>query len=331
MKTILFPLIVTATAFLLTLLVTKVMLPILNRKHASQIVLEIGPSWHKSKEGTPTMGGIGFLLVALLLSIPSTYLLWLWVSREAALFFALTMAYATGNGMVGIIDDLTKLNHRRNEGLTPIQKLCLQGVLAIAYLVLFAALTDFSTSLRVPFLGISWNLGFLYYIFLFLFLVWFVNCGNLTDGIDGLATSVAGWIGLFFLIAGIFLTRSEVSLLGGILIGCGSGFFLFNRHPAKLFMGDTGSLFLGALAAATSCIMGTPLLFFLVGGIYLWEGLSVVLQVLYFKATKGKRLFLMAPYHHHMEKKGWSERQIMLLFSLITIFLSLIATLGVAI
>lgn len=329
MNAIAIPLITTFAAFAITAIATKIALPILARKRAAQTILDIGPSWHKSKEGTPTMGGVSFLICALALMIPLAILLSRQDNARASLALVLAILYAISNGAVGIVDDLTKLIHKENKGLTPWQKLALQSALSAAFVFLLGALNHFSTFVAIPFSSVQINLGLLYYPFLFLFLLWFVNCANLTDGIDGLATSIAGCIGVFFIVCGMLLAKNEVSILGAILAGSGFGFLLFNRNPAKIFMGDTGSLFLGALVVAAACLTGSPLLLILFGGIYVWEGLSVCLQVVWFKCTRGKRLFKMAPFHHHMEKSGWNEKQIVLLFTLITICLSLLALLGV--
>lgn len=331
MKAYIIPLLVFAISLGLTVLGTKLLIPWLAKKRASQVILQIGPSWHQAKEGTPTMGGIIFLAISALLLVPLFVFVFQEIGRARSGMFALVLLFALGNGAVGIVDDLTKLSKKANKGLAPWQKLALQSVLAGGFVFLYASQNNFSTELKVPFSNFTLSLGLLYYPFLFMFLIWFVNCANLSDGIDGLATSVGGWIGIFLIACGGLLNLVEVSLLGSLLAGCGFGFLVYNKNPAKIFMGDTGSLFFGALSAASACLTGMPLIFFLVGGIYLWEGLSVCIQVVWYKLSHGKRIFKMAPFHHHMEKSGWSERQIVLLFSLVTIFLSLLAVMGVSI
>jgi phospho-N-acetylmuramoyl-pentapeptide-transferase len=276
------------------------------------------------------MGGIGMLAVTTILSIPAAVLLSAYATESQALSLLLMIGYGVLNGLIGIFDDLKKVTNHQNAGLTPLQKLALQSVVTIAFLWLWGALSGYPATLHIPYFHKEISLGVFFYVFLFFFLLWFVNCANLTDGIDGLATSVGSIIGLFFVVVGIMLSRADLTGVGSLLLGCGIGFLIFNKHPAKIFMGDTGSLFLGGLSAAGACVIGSPLLFFLVGGVYLWEGLSVALQVLFFKATKGKRLFLMAPYHHHLEKKGWHEKEIVLYLSLLTILFCLLALMGVA-
>lgn len=305
--------------FVLTAVGVRILLPRLQRLHAGQTILEIGPSWHKSKEGTPTMGGLAPIAATLLGgSVLCIYAHAQGLEGEA-LGFLLALLYALGNGLVGMVDDATKLAKKRNLGLTPPQKLLLQSTLALAYLALLRIWGLSGTAYRIPFTDLHLELGWAWYPLSLLFLLWFVNCANLTDGIDGLATSVASVLGLFFAVLGSVASALSISLVGGVLLGAGLGFLLYNRHPAKIFMGDTGSLFFGGLAIGGAFLWGSPLLLLLPGAVYLAEGLSVVLQVGYFKLSHGKRLFRMAPLHHHLEKCGWSEKRITLVFSLVTL------------
>ena len=323
---ILFPITVSAVVFVLTVMLLQIIIPILVKKHVGQTILEIGPNWHKSKEGTPTMGGIAPLLAILIASI--IFLPWMKISgNEKIAPFLITLLYSIANASVGIIDDYTKLIKKRNLGLTPLQKLFLQSGFAIAYLFLLHLYVQPNTTLTLPFFDFSIPLGIFWYPIAFLFLLWFVNCANLTDGIDGLAASVSSLIGLFFVLVATIVSNASLLLGGAVLFGGALGFFMFNKHPARIFMGDTGSLFFGALAVGCAFISGATFLFFLPGFVFFIEGISVVLQVVYFKLTHGKRLLRMAPLHHHLEKCGWSEWAITLFFLTLTLLFSSLAIL----
>ncbi len=316
--------------FMMTVMLVRVILPILQKRHAAQYILEIGPSWHKSKEGTPTMGGVAPFFAVLI----GTAIFAIYLSRQrtdSSIFpFLLTVLFALSNALIGFFDDMTKLLNKRNAGLTPWQKLVLQITFATAYSILLVRYGIVSTTLEIPCISVSLSLGYLWYPLAVLFLVWFVNCANLTDGIDGLASSVGSMIAIGFFLIAVQTSSLSLSLCSMSLLGAAFGFFMFNRHPAKIFMGDTGSLFFGALAVGCAFISGSPLLMLPIGFIYTLEGISVVLQVLFFKLTKGKRLFLMAPFHHHLEKKGWSEWRIVTFFSLLSLLFVLLALPGVS-
>jgi phospho-N-acetylmuramoyl-pentapeptide-transferase len=217
------------------------------------------------------------------------------------------------NGAVGIWDDATKLRHKRNEGLTPTQKLILQSALSAAFL-LTLRINGLLDAVYIPFFG-DIPLGFFTYFCLLIYLLGITNCANLTDGIDGLATSVGAVIFLLLLPLSARAENTAAAVLCAILSGCAVAFFFFNRHPARIFMGDTGSLFLGSAAATVPILLKAPLLGIICGIVYVFEGVSVILQVLFYKKTK-RRLFLMAPVHHHLEKCGWSENKIVFIFSL---------------
>ena len=324
-------LIAVAVIFGITALTMRLLLPYLRRAHMGQIILEIGPDWHKHKEGTPTMGGLSIMVGVLLgggimaAAAKDTLAPRAWYS------LLLVALYALGNGLVGIIDDLAKFTHKQNRGLSPLQKLLLQGGVSVAFLFLYRLWVDGGTAVAVPFTDIRIELGFFYYVLLFFIQLWFVNCANLTDGIDGLATSVAAACGIFFLLVGTKTDSRTIALIGACLTGAGLGFLLFNRHPAKVFMGDTGSLFFGGLVCSGFFLTETPYLIFAVGIVYLIEGVSVVLQVGYFKLTHGKRLFRMAPFHHHMEKCGWREKQITSLTACITVLMAIVCAWGASV
>ena len=311
-------------AFFLSMLITafteKKLIPLLKEK-AKQPIYAEGPSWHMKKSGTPTMGGLAFLLAMLLTCFPAAVFFFATEQTDEAISLSILLFYASLNAGIGIFDDLRKLKRKHNEGLRPRQKLLLQSIAAIVFLFLRHLLLSDGTAILFSF---GWlELGLLYYPLALLALLGCVNCANLTDGIDGLAASTAFGAGLsIFYVASAFIPH--VSYLGACLMGAMIGFLCFNLHPAKIFMGDTGSLFLGALVAGMSFSFENPLLILVFGSIYVIEGISVVLQVLFFKCTK-KRLFRMAPLHHHMEKLGWTENRICLFAIFLTLITSITA------
>ena len=259
-----------------------------------------------SKSGTPTMGGAAFAIAAAITASIACTVAFFMISRETALSIALAMIYALLNSAIGFIDDLKKLKHQKNAGLTPKQKLILQIAISVIYLFSQNKLLGCDSKISFSFMEVE--LGILYYPITLFILIGIVNSVNLTDGIDGLASSVAFASGtaLFYICAN---STYDGSVLSSILIGAVIAFLIFNIHPARIFMGDTGSLFLGALIASFIFCVDNPFLIIFVAGIYVIEGISVVLQVLFYKATH-KRLFKMAPLHHHLERCGWSENKI---------------------
>lgn len=285
-------------------------------KYAKQPIYEEGPAWHMSKSGTPTMGGITFLLAAVITLVPASLLLLKNDATVAALSLLVNLTYALANGLTGLIDDITKLRHHENKGLTPVEKLIIQFLLAGLYL--FARSRIFGDSSVVYFSSGEVDLGFWYYPLSLLILVGMTNCANLTDGIDGLSSSVAFAIGIsmFYMSAAL---SEEAAFISVVTVGICVGFLFFNLHPAKIFMGDTGSLFLGSLICTAAFSLKNPFIMFFVGGVYVIEGASVILQVTYYKLTH-RRIFKMAPIHHHLEKCGMSENRI----CLTAIFLTLI-------
>lgn len=301
-------------SFFATLLGVGTLLPILKERRMGQTILEIGPSWHKSKEGTPTMGGVAFFLSVSL----SCLLGCLFLSSSEARVFLWVLVFALLNGLIGVFDDAQKLRKRENAGLLPWQKLVLQTVSAIFLLAMLKMENAASTLLPIPFSSGTVQLGPLFYPLAVFVTVGVVNSANLTDGVDGLAAAVASLIGGFFAAEGLFSSIPSLAILGAAKTGCGLGFFAFNRHPAKIFMGDSGSLFLGALAVGGAFLLGSPFFVLFFGLVYVFEGFSVVLQVGYFKLTK-KRLFKMAPFHHHLEKSSWSEEQIVSVLAFFTL------------
>ncbi len=316
-----FPLYIAAffIALSLTVVIERRLIPALSKK-AKQPIYTEGPSWHEKKSGTPTMGGLAFMITLLVSAIPAMLFFLLQSKKDEALSLSVLLLYAFANAAIGIVDDLKKLKRKQNEGLTPVQKLFLQAIAAALFLFLRHKLLADTSALLFSF---GWlPIGAFYYPIAILMLLGCVNCANLTDGIDGLAASVAFGAGLsVFYISSAFIPHA--TYLSACLMGMTAGFLCFNLYPAKVFMGDTGSLLLGALVGGLSFSFQNPLLIFSFGIVYIIEGVSVILQVLYFKATK-KRIFKMAPLHHHLEKSGWSENKICLL----AIFLTLISSLA---
>ena len=310
-------------AFGITSLMGFWLIPLLRKVKYGQTILDIGPVWHKNKQGTPTMGG--FLFIAgVLVAVTIGYLVYMSVgggeSEISPIFGARLfagMVMAMGVAFLGFVDDYIKVVKKRNLGLTAGQKMVMQILIAAIYLVILYLAGDTSTVLRIPFIG-SLDLGLFYYpVALFILIVGTVNAVNLTDGIDGLAGSVTFVAALGFMIIAALLSIYEMQLLAVAVAGAMLGFLVWNFHPAKVFMGDTGSMFLGGLVVAMGFGLGLPFLIAMIGIIYLIETLSVMLQVASFKLT-GKRIFKMSPIHHHFEMSGWGEVKIVSVFSLIT-------------
>jgi phospho-N-acetylmuramoyl-pentapeptide-transferase len=238
-----------------------------------------------------------------------------------------TLLYALANGLSGIIDDLVKFKKKQNEGLTKMQKLVLQTVFSGAYLALLRIYELIDTTVYIPFFSVELELGFAYYFCAMVLCVGVVNFANFTDGIDGLLSSVTMIIGAFFAFASFKYDLIPSIILSGAMSGATLGFLVYNFYPARVFMGDTGSLFLGGLAVGLAFMINNPLIIILVGIIYIFEGVSVALQICSFKLTK-KRIFKMAPVHHHFEKCGWSEIKIVSVFSLVTLIFCIISVFG---
>ncbi|MBQ8850411.1 MAG: phospho-N-acetylmuramoyl-pentapeptide-transferase [Clostridia bacterium] len=322
--------IVCLVTLLLTALFTYFIIPILKGKKVSQHILEIGPRWHSSKEGTPTMGGIAFIMAILiaLLGIAVWYVI---DGKQKELIpLALTLSLAVMNGMIGFFDDFCKLMKKQNEGLKAYQKFALQVIVAIIYLAVMRVCGCLDTALHIPYTNINVELGVIYYVFALLTIVGMVNSVNLTDGIDGLASSVTLVVSIFFALAAFLIyggENSALALMSGALIGAMIGFLIFNLHPARVFMGDTGSLFLGGAVVGTAFVIDEPIIVFIIGGMYVLESVSVILQVGSFK-IRHKRIFKMAPIHHHFEKCGWKENKIVVVFSALTVVLCVIAWFG---
>lgn len=308
--------------FVSTVLILRKLIPVLKSKKMGQPILDIGPRWHKSKEGTPTMGGLSFIIPISVVGLAGAVYLGITDGIRSTLPLVLTLALGVAGGLIGCVDDLAKLKKKQNEGLTAPQKFILQVVAAALYLLGMTLICGKSTELYIPFVDKSVDFGIFYYIIAMLLLTGVINSVNLTDGIDGLCSSVTLVVGVFFTCAaymnGLADPDSPLLLLGGLMIGGCAGFLVYNFYPARVFMGDTGSLFLGALVVGGSFMMKNPLLVIIFGIVYIIETASVMLQVGYFKLTHGKRLFKMSPIHHHFEKCGWSEIKIVVVASIVT-------------
>ena len=303
--------------FLLSVLLLHWLIPILKSKKVGQKILTIGPRWHMAKEGTPTMGGIGFIVAILVTLCGVSVYYFICHQSELLLPLALTIGLATVNGLVGFIDDSCKLQKKVNEGLKAYQKFLLQVAVAAVYLFAMSRSGFIHTALELPFCSKTVELGIWYYVLSMFLIVGIVNGANLTDGIDGLAAGVASVIGSFFAVCAFKLDNDSLALSAACIIGATLGFLVYNFNPACVFMGDTGSLFLGGLVTGCAFMINKPLIILLCGSIYVIEALSVILQVLSVQLF-GKRLFRMAPIHHHFEKIGWSEKKIFFAFALFT-------------
>lgn len=315
-------------AAVITGLLGYFMVAFLHKIKFGQTIREVGPSWHKNKQGTPTMGGIMFIIGSSVAAVICIAFLWLNGGAETQLMLVKVVAgalMAVGFGIVGFLDDYISIKKHRNLGLTEIQKLILQFIIVGAYL-LSVALAGGTTETVIPFLG-SVDLGFFYYILAAVFIVGMVNAVNFTDGIDGLNTSVTLVVALVFSVIAMLLNRVGLSLYAAAIVGAMIGFLFWNANPAKVFMGDTGSLFLGGAVCALAFGVDMPILLILIGIIYIVEILSVVLQVTYFKISHGKRIFKMAPIHHHFEMCGWNENKICFVFSGVTLLAGIIGVL----
>ena len=298
-------------SFALTVLLCPIFIPILHRMKFGQFIREEGPESHLKKAGTPTMGGLVMLAAFTVSSL--AYML-----NESQIFPVILLT--VGFGFIGFLDDFIKLAKKRSLGLRAWQKLGLQIVLTgyFAYVIM----SDYPelTQIIIPFTGgqVVWNLGVLFVPFVFIAVLGTVNGANFTDGLDGLATSVTVVIAMYFAIFSLRI-ESPVYLTAMIMIGTLLGFLIFNTYPAKVFMGDTGSLALGGFVAAEAFMLKVPLFIIIVAFIYLAEILSVMIQVSYFKITHGKRIFKMSPIHHHFELSGFEETRVVAMFTVVTI------------
>ncbi len=295
------------------------LLPVLRALKAGQSIREIGPTWHNYKAGTPMMGGLMFIfaaIICLLVNIP--------FMQDYSVFFVLALALCFG--FVGFLDDYAKLKKKQNEGLTSIQKALLQMAVSALFLYAMYKTGAMNCDLYIPFVNLTVPVHPILYIFFAMFvMVGCVNAVNLTDGVDGLSSSVTIPVLVFFTAAAIAMGKLDLALLPACLVGGLIAYLFYNWHPAKVFMGDTGSLFLGGIVCALAFALEMPLILILVGFVYICETLSVILQVTYFKLTHGKRLFKMSPIHHHFEMCGWKEERIVLSFAAVSALMCVIA------
>ena len=313
------------SAFLISAAVGRFLVPALRALKAGQSIKEIGPNWHMNKQGTPTMGGIMFIVAAL-----AAVLIFTWKDMAAGDFSALfVVIFAMVYGLIGFIDDFAKIRKKENTGLTAGWKFLLQLAAAIAFLALLRYFGYLSPNLYIPFFQVGLKLPWVVYlIFAAFVIVGCVNAVNITDGLDGLAGSVTLAVAVFFAVLSVFWDKGPVGIFAGALAGGLLGFLIYNFYPAKVFMGDTGSLFLGGAVCGLAFAMDAPLVLIPVGIVYIIETLSDIIQIGYFKLTHGKRVFRMAPLHHHLELGGWSEVRIVLTFAGITVAFCLLALAG---
>ena len=313
-------------AFGVAAIVGQLLIPLLRRLKAGQSIRTDGPTWHMSKQGTPTMGGIMFIL-----AIGAACVVAGWDDILAGNYNHLyVFLFALVFGVIGMVDDFQKLRHHANEGLTAAQKFLLQLAAAIAFTVLMRGEGYLTANLFIPFLSVTIPLPWtVYMVFAAFVMVGTVNAVNITDGIDGLATGVTIPVALFYMAVAAWFGRDDLAILSAAVAGGLAAFLLYNFHPAKIFMGDTGSLFLGGMVCGLAFALDIPLVLPIIGLVYVVEVLSDIIQVVYFKATHGKRFFRMAPLHHHLEMGGWSETRLFCVFSGVTLALCCLGFLGV--
>ncbi|MBP3375972.1 MAG: phospho-N-acetylmuramoyl-pentapeptide-transferase [Clostridia bacterium] len=337
--------IIAALVFVFTVIAGKIIIPVLRAKKLNQPINGYVAE-HASKSGTPTMGGICFIIASLLALL-------IWIILESSgmigrsgtskmlIPLALTLCLGVGNAMIGFIDDYKKLVKKENEGLSEIQKLILQVVVAAAYLFMMGMTKNLPTAFHIPFTNLHPDLGFFAYPIYLLVIVGFVNSTNITDGLDGLASSVGvaaavGIIGMSVLKMRWFTAIEPVddrynAVVAASLLGALLGFLVFNRYPAKVFMGDTGSLYIGGIIMGCAISSGEFFAVILMSFVYVLDMLSSLLQRLYFKATHGKRIFKKAPVHHHFQLVGWSEIKIVTVFFIVSAIFTALGVFGAVI
>ena len=300
------------------------LIPMLRALKAGQSIREVGPSWHNSKSGTPLMGGLMFIFAAILCLLGN-----LPVMKDYTVFYVLALSLCFG--LVGFLDDFYKVKFKRNLGLTALQKAMLQMAVSALYVYLLYREGTLTCDIYVPFVNVTFYVHPLVYIFFAMFvMVGCDNAVNLTDGIDGLSASVTIPVMVFFTAAAFAMGKTDLAVLPAALAGGLIAYLFYNWHPAKVFMGDTGSLFLGGVVCALAFALDMPLILILVGLVYILETLSVILQVGYFKLTHGKRIFKMAPIHHHFEMCGWKEEKIVFVFAGVSVVMCMLAWFGIS-
>ena len=318
---------VISSVLIISAVAGKLLIPALVKLKVGQSIKEIGPTWHMNKQGTPTMGGLMFII-----GIGITIMVLGWKGMLQGDYTHLyVFVFALVFGVIGYIDDYQKIKRKQNTGLTGVQKFLLQLAAAIAFLCLMRFEGLLSPNLYIPFLHTEIVLNWVVYlIFAAFVIVGTVNSVNITDGLDGLSSSVTIPVAVFFAVLGGYWGQYEqLGIFGGAMAGGLVGFLIYNHYPAKVFMGDTGSLFLGGAVAALAFAYDMPLILILVGIVYICETMSDILQVGYFKLTHGKRIFKMAPLHHHFEMCGWNEKKVVAVFATVSAIFCVLAFLGV--
>ena len=317
-------LITAAVAIAITALMGFWAIPVLRKLKFGQTILDIGPVWHKKdKQGTPTMGGIMFIA-----GITVAFAAGFAMAHSAGLITfqqsdAMNIVHAVSGiimavmfGFIGFLDDFIKVKKKQNEGLTANQKIVLQVLVIAAYFTVRVLAGDTSTEINLPFLG-SLDLWYFYYIIMGLAILYLVNAVNLTDGVDGLCSSVTFVYSVVFIVITAMLQSYGLTVLAAATAGGCLGFLIWNFHPAKVFMVDTGSMFFGGIVVALGIGANAEFIMVIASAVYIWEALTVLIQMIYFKLTHGKRLFKMTPIHHSFEIRGWKEVKIVIVFSLI--------------
>lgn len=313
-------------AFLITVVIGSPIIAYLRKLKFGQKILEIGPKWHISKQNTPTMGGIIFITAIVI----SVIIFGSSLAARGEYRHFIVLIFALGFGAIGFMDDYTKITKKRNLGLTPLQKLILQAAVSALFLTALRISGYISANLYIPFTNVSIPLSwYIYMPFAAFIIIGTVNSVNITDGLDGLATSVTLPVAVFFVFAAEIMQTNGIMYFAAAASGALLGFLIFNAYPAKVFMGDTGSLFLGGAVCGMAFACDMPLILVFVGIIYIIEALSDIIQVLYFKISHGKRIFKMAPIHHHFEMCGLNEKKIVTIFSTITFIMCFIAYFGI--
>ncbi len=311
-------------AFITAIILGFIIIPILRKLKVGQIERDDGPQSHLKKQGTPTMGGI-IMIIAMILMVTGAYIfLSVQGQNETANRLIPMLILTIGFGVIGFIDDFKKLVLKNTKGLKPSYKMLGLLVISVIYVVYLVEGLHIGTDTYIPILKLYINIPIYIYIpFAIIVILAATNAVNLTDGIDGLSSSVSAIIITCLTVIGIMAGMKEIAVFGSIVIGATLGFLMFNLHPAKVFMGDTGSLLLGGVISAIALYLKMPLLLLVIALIPVLETLSVMIQVLYFKKT-GKRFFRMAPLHHHFELQGWKESKVVIVFSLVTLVLCVI-------
>jgi len=317
-------------AFTITLILSFIIIPILKRIKIGQIEREDGPESHLKKQGTPTMGGIIFMISIILCTTGIYGILHIIGRTEIAQNLLPMLCLTMGFGIIGFIDDYKKLVLKNTKGLKPSYKMFGLLLISIAYTLFIVKFCNIGTDIYIPFLKVYLKLSIGVYIpFAIMVILATTNAVNLTDGIDGLSSSVSAIIITALTAIAMMKNVTEVIIFGSVVIGSVLGFLMFNLHPARVFMGDTGSLFLGGVISSIALYLKMPLLLLIIALIPIIETLSVIIQVVYFKATGGKRFFKMSPLHHHYELSGWSENKVVMIFSIITLLVCVIGIFSV--